>query len=295
MKYSPLFTIITFVENEEQYLDDFFESILNQTYKKIEVIFIDNNSDDLSFEKAVGYSHILQQNGMSLQIEKNKKKYDFSNNVSLASKKIEGDYLVFLSAKDRIVSSYAEKVIEAFEKNPNAGAVIYSQNYLKEGQIYESKVIDKETTGEKLRERLIFSGDLGKAQIVRKNALGGIIAKYSVTVNHYKHIYDLFVTSCLADVALVDEVLVETEYIQELLPEEKNLLTVFEKYSMLLAFQTKSKVLLSTDESDKIKQGIKNLALECMEKSIYMKEKGETELSVKYARLAKVFDSGCVQ
>ena len=81
MKYSPLFTIITFVENEEQYLDDFFESILNQTYKKIEVIFIDNNSDDLSFEKAVGYSHILQQNGMSLQIEKNKKKYDFSNNV----------------------------------------------------------------------------------------------------------------------------------------------------------------------------------------------------------------------
>ena len=64
MKKNPLISIIIIGDNDTQYLDKCYESILKQTYKNIEVIYRDNDSDDDSYEKSVGYSKEFKKNGM---------------------------------------------------------------------------------------------------------------------------------------------------------------------------------------------------------------------------------------
>ena len=44
----PLVTILTPVYNHEKYLDEYFESIISQTYKNIELVLIDDASPDSS-------------------------------------------------------------------------------------------------------------------------------------------------------------------------------------------------------------------------------------------------------
>ena len=47
-KYNPLATIIIAIYNNEVYLKKCLESVLNQQYKKIEVIVVDDFSSDNS-------------------------------------------------------------------------------------------------------------------------------------------------------------------------------------------------------------------------------------------------------
>ena len=42
--------------NESEFLEETLDSLLNQTYKEIEIIAIDNNSTDKSFEILKKYS-----------------------------------------------------------------------------------------------------------------------------------------------------------------------------------------------------------------------------------------------
>ena len=45
---TPLVTILTSIYNHEKYLDDYFESFVNQTYENIQLILIDDCSTDHS-------------------------------------------------------------------------------------------------------------------------------------------------------------------------------------------------------------------------------------------------------
>ena len=45
---NPQVTIVTPIYNHEQYLDDYSESIVNQTYENIQLILIDDCSTDHS-------------------------------------------------------------------------------------------------------------------------------------------------------------------------------------------------------------------------------------------------------
>lgn len=48
MNRDKLLTICTPCYNHEAYLEDYFESIINQTYKRIELVIIDDCSQDRS-------------------------------------------------------------------------------------------------------------------------------------------------------------------------------------------------------------------------------------------------------
>ena len=51
MKNKPLLSIIVANYNNEKYLDDCIQSILNQTYKDYEIVIVDDCSTDNSFLK----------------------------------------------------------------------------------------------------------------------------------------------------------------------------------------------------------------------------------------------------
>src|SRR5262249_24765482 len=60
MSPEPLVSIVTMCYRHEPYLDDYFQSLLRQTYRNIEVIFLDDGSPDGSWGKARGYESDLR-------------------------------------------------------------------------------------------------------------------------------------------------------------------------------------------------------------------------------------------
>ncbi len=89
-----LVSIIINCFNGEKYLQQTLNSILNQKYKKFEVIFIDNCSTDSSPKI---YKKIKDKRFRYFKTSKKIKLYDSRN---LALKKAKGDFIAFLDADD---------------------------------------------------------------------------------------------------------------------------------------------------------------------------------------------------
>ena len=83
-----LVTIIIPIYNKEKYLDDCLNSILSQTYDKIEVLCMDDCSIDESYNKCLRYSNIdnrikVYKNDSNLGVSKTR-----NNGINLANKKL---------------------------------------------------------------------------------------------------------------------------------------------------------------------------------------------------------------
>ena len=103
-----LITIIIPVYNEEQYLEKCLNSAVNQTYKNIEIILIDDGSTDNSFKIYQKYPQIkvYKQKNEGLSSARNK-------GLELS----KGKYIYFLDADDYVSNDYFRALIYDAEKN----------------------------------------------------------------------------------------------------------------------------------------------------------------------------------
>jgi len=53
---NPLVSIVITTKNEEKNIENCLKSIVNQTYKNIEIIVVDNNSSDSTKEISLKYT-----------------------------------------------------------------------------------------------------------------------------------------------------------------------------------------------------------------------------------------------
>lgn len=141
----PLISIIVPVYNTEGYLIKCMDSIINQTYKNIEIICINNGSTDDS--------------GNILQNYKNKDKRikivntineGVSNARNEALKYVKGDYLMFVDSDDWIDIETCQITIKK-AINSNADVVMWS--YIRE---FSNKSLPKEIFREK---EILFDGE----------------------------------------------------------------------------------------------------------------------------------------
>ena len=114
-KYNPLVSILIANYNNEVYLKKCLESVLNQNYKKIEVIVVDDNSNDNSL-------NILNKYGNKIIIIKNKKKtkygsYNQINAYQLGFKKSKGKIIFFLDSDDYFSKKKISTVVNFFKNN----------------------------------------------------------------------------------------------------------------------------------------------------------------------------------
>jgi glycosyltransferase involved in cell wall biosynthesis len=129
MKHSPLISIITVVFNGENAIGRTIESIVGQSYKGIEYIIIDGNSNDLTLEV------IRQYEGVSMLIsEPDTGLYDAMNK---GLKTATGDYVWFLNSGDQLYShDTVEKIVGGLEGEPDiiyGGTMIIDENQLEIG------------------------------------------------------------------------------------------------------------------------------------------------------------------
>lgn len=109
-------SIITIAYNSEDVISETMESVLRQSYSRIEYLIIDGKSKDHTVEIAESYRARMEERGIRLRIlsEPDKGIYDAMNKgIRMA----EGDIIGLLNSGDWYEPDAVEKVVRAFQES----------------------------------------------------------------------------------------------------------------------------------------------------------------------------------
>jgi len=107
MMSHPLVSIIIPCFNDARYIEDSIKSALNQTYTNIEIIVVDDGSEDES-------EHIIRRfDGVHL-IRKDHNGVSAARNTGFAASR--GDHIVFLDSDDRLLPDAISTHVRAYEE-----------------------------------------------------------------------------------------------------------------------------------------------------------------------------------
>lgn len=148
MKSNQLISIIMTCFNGEQYLRESISSIMSQTYKEWEIIFIDNNSNDKSREI------ILSYDDDRIKYFQLNETLNLGSVRSFALSKCFGHFITFLDVDDIWCKFKLERQIRKF-LNDNRIDVLYT-NYYKFSK-YDKKKIEKKLFRGKCQKEIIIS------------------------------------------------------------------------------------------------------------------------------------------
>ncbi|MEM1120158.1 MAG: glycosyltransferase [Bacteroidota bacterium] len=122
---APKVSVVLAVKNGEKYLHRAIKSILDQTYKNIEIILIDGHSTDdtkaIAQKCAPDVRYILQANT------------GIANAYNLGIKKAKGTFITFIGHDDWWEADKIASQIHAFTHNPNVQYVVGRARYRMEG------------------------------------------------------------------------------------------------------------------------------------------------------------------
>lgn len=110
--HNILISIIVPIYNVEKYLDRSITSILNQSYKHLEIILVDDGSLDNSYDKCRYYKEIDTR---IILIQKGNGGLSDARNVGL--EKASGDYVMFLDSDDYLELNAVEDLLKIAEES----------------------------------------------------------------------------------------------------------------------------------------------------------------------------------
>lgn len=114
---TPLISILAPCYNGANYLPFFFDSVLKQEYKNLEVVLINDGSVDNSEEVVMSYKPKLEEAGMNLV-------YECQTNAGIgaainrALKLMHGDYFTWIGIDDYYHPLFCKTLVEFMEANP---------------------------------------------------------------------------------------------------------------------------------------------------------------------------------
>jgi len=117
-KQWPLFSIIIASRNGKDWIKNCLGSVLASDYPNLEVIFVDDASDDGSPElvkKKFPYKNI--------KVIQNKKNLGWSGTNNQGIPYAKGEYLVFLSNDMEVKENWLKQLLKTFEIDPKIGVV----------------------------------------------------------------------------------------------------------------------------------------------------------------------------
>lgn len=119
---NPKVSVLVANYNNKKFLKRAINSLLNQSYKNIEVIVHDDQSTDCSLT-------ILESFKKKIIIIKNKKKkgigsYDQMNGYYRALQKSTGDIIFFLDSDDFYIRSKISKIVDVYKRNSSINYLI---------------------------------------------------------------------------------------------------------------------------------------------------------------------------
>jgi len=119
-----LITIIIPIYNSEKYLEECLNSIINQNYKELEIILINDGSTDKS--KNIAESFVLRDNRVRLL---NKENGGQASARNLGLDNATGDYIAFVDSDDTISFDVFSTNIVFFEKDQSLDVIQFPVFY----------------------------------------------------------------------------------------------------------------------------------------------------------------------
>lgn len=201
----PLVSICIPAYNNAAYIKETIDSVLNQTYQNIELVVVDDNSKDNTYEIV---SSIPDKR---VKAYKNEKNLGMSGNWNRCLELVTGEFIKLICADDLIAQDAIEKEAKALMENPTAVLVSSDsklvdmqgkthgtyKRYGKAGLVDGKKVAKKG-----LRSQNYFGAPL--ANMIRRNALEKVVGFDTDFV--YILDYDFFMRlACLGDIFVIHE------------------------------------------------------------------------------------------
>lgn len=107
-----LISVVVPIYNVEKYIKECIESIINQTYKNLQIILVDDGSEDNSSKICDEYSK--KDNRINVIHKSNGGLSDARNyGIDIA----KGEYITFIDSDDFVSSTYIEKLYNAIKEN----------------------------------------------------------------------------------------------------------------------------------------------------------------------------------
>lgn len=153
----PLISVIIVTYNAAQFLQNAIDSVVNQTYKNIELIIIDGLSTDLTVD-------IVKKNETKITFWKTEKDLGIYDAMNKAVKYCKGDFYLFLGADDILYNNLHEVVLS-----------IADLNHLYYGDVYFEK------------NKTIYDGYFNASKIVVKNICHQAILYPKVVFEKYQY------------------------------------------------------------------------------------------------------------
>lgn len=112
-----LVSIITPCYNGEEFIDKYFESILAQTYEPLQLIFVNDGSEDRTEEIALSYRSRLEEKGIEF-IYLYQENGGQAKAVNTGFQYMQGTYFVWPDSDDLMTPDAIEKRVKFLEENP---------------------------------------------------------------------------------------------------------------------------------------------------------------------------------
>lgn len=109
-------SIIVLNWNGKKFLKNCLDSLSKLTYSSVEVIVVDNNSND-------GSQEFIRKNYPEFTLIENKENYGFAKGNNIGFKKSKGKYVLFLNNDTVVTPDFLQPLIEDFNNDPKIGCV----------------------------------------------------------------------------------------------------------------------------------------------------------------------------
>lgn len=179
---TKLVSIIIPCYNQEKYITDAIMSAENQTYKDIEIVFIDDCSTDGSLEVA----NELKKKYTNIIVLKNETNLGVVDSRNKAIDVAKGFYILPLDGDDTIEPTYIEKAVKVFDENPDVGFVYCKAR--KFGAVNEDWNLPKFN-----KESFIFGNCIVNSSLFRKSDFIKL-GKYKSYMYSWTEDYDLWMS-----------------------------------------------------------------------------------------------------
>lgn len=151
----PKVSILIPVFNRRQFIAECIQSALDQTIDDIEIVIVDNASDDGTWEICQRFS----LDDARVRAFRNDTNIGPLKNILSGIGKCEGKFIKILFSDDVILSDCLEKMVAALEETPKGGMVVTNVSPLRNGRISEIPLYSIKTgqiTSEQYIKSVIF-------------------------------------------------------------------------------------------------------------------------------------------
>ena len=288
MNNNPLVSIMIPNRNHSMFLDACIESALNQTYKYLDIVVLDNCSDDNSIEVASRYIK------KGVRVCKNARNIG-NKNYNVLSSITDGEYLMLLCADDLIRPTFIEKCVNIMQKYPNVGYVHGERDYISvDGTITELDPFFKcsfVAPGKSVLPIYMLT-DIGQpAQSLIKRSVFNRVSGYNTEFDHTNADKDLwFRLSLVSDYAYIREklALIRIHKERETTAGFKSFYHPLAIYLMLSNQVELGRVSGHQNVLDRLPAAYRKLSMECLQIAISCLQDNDKKLARQYLLFSQI-------